>query len=184
LREPGSLFYPFAALIFVVAPLIGATIAALKAYTNKFFVFLRAAGTVFALSALSFILTYAVYPASQRTSVLLPASCGGFAGAQSPAGFVYNLPGVGPVMLVTSDARSALLAAIDFRNPPFPSTVYLVRKSDNHILWNAHFANDIIAAVGGGEKGCQFGGRKGASCEVTVWPFLLVLRPRYGACFL
>lgn len=146
LREPGSLFYPFAALIFVVAPLIGATIAALKAYTNKFFVFLRAAGTVFALSALSFILTYAVYPASQRTSVLLPASCGGFAGAQSPAGFVYNLPGVGPVMLVTSDARSALLAAIDFRNPPFPSTVYLVRKSDNHILWNAHFANDIIAA--------------------------------------
>ncbi|MDR3700686.1 MAG: hypothetical protein P4L56_13665 [Candidatus Sulfopaludibacter sp.] len=146
LREPGSLFFPFAALIFIAAPLIGATIAALKAYTNKTPVFLRAAGAVFALAALSFILTYAIYPASQRTSLLLPASCGSFAGAQPPASFVYDLPGVGPATLVTSDARSALVAAIDFRNPPFPSTVYLVRKSDNHILWSAHFANDLIAA--------------------------------------
>jgi hypothetical protein len=146
LREPGSLFFPFAALIFIAAPLTGATIAALKAYTNKTPVFLRVAGAVFALAALSFILTYAIYPAFQRTSVLLPASCGSFAGAQPPASFVYDLPGVGPTTLVTSDARSALVAAIDFRSPPFPSTVYLVRKSDYHILWSAHFANDLIAA--------------------------------------
>jgi hypothetical protein len=31
--------------------------------------------------------------------------------------------------------------------------------------------------VGGGEKGYQFGGRKGASCVVTLWPCLLVLQP-------
>ena len=37
-------------------------------------------------------------------------------------------------------------------------------------------ASIIRPFVGGGEKGCQFGGRKGASCGVTRWPFLLVLR--------
>jgi carbohydrate-selective porin OprB len=39
---------------------------------------------------------------------------------------------------------------------------------------------DSVSVVGGGEKGRQFGGRKGAGGGVTLWPFLLVVRPRYG----
>jgi hypothetical protein len=146
LREPGSLFYCFAALIFIAAPLIGATVAALRAHTNKTAAFLRAGGATFGLAALSFLLTYAVYPEFQRTNVLLPASCGNFAGAQPTASFLYDLPGVGATTMLTGDAKSVLVAAIDYRNPPFPSTVYLVRKGDNHILWSERFADDIIAA--------------------------------------
>jgi len=146
LREPGSFFYPFAALVFVGAPLGGATAAARRSYANRTAVFLRAASATCGLAALSFIVAYAVYPASQRTSVLLPASCGSFPGSQAPASLVYDLPGVGAATFLTDDRESALVAAIDFRNPPFPSTVFLVRKSDHRILWSAHFPNDIVAA--------------------------------------
>jgi len=37
--------------------------------------------------------------------------------------------------------------------------------------------------VGGGEKGYQFGGRKGTTCAVTLWPILLVLRLHYRRLF-
>ena len=36
--------------------------------------------------------------------------------------------------------------------------------------------------VGGGEKGYQFGGRKGASGAVTRWPFWSLQRPLKGPC--
>jgi hypothetical protein len=36
--------------------------------------------------------------------------------------------------------------------------------------------------VGGGEKGYQFGGRKGASAAVTLWPFWPLQRPLNGLC--
>jgi hypothetical protein len=48
---------------------------------------------------------------------------------------------------MTSDAQTALVAAIDFAHTPFPSTVYLVQKSDGHILWSMRFANDILSAA-------------------------------------
>jgi hypothetical protein len=41
--------------------------------------------------------------------------------------------------------------------------------------------NSLI--VGGGEKGYQFGGRKGTTCAVTLWPILLVLRLHYRRLF-
>ena len=50
-----------------------------------------------------------------------------------------------------------------------------------------HFRHHIHLeriGVGGGEKGYQFGGRKGTTCAVTLWLILLVLRPvATGTCF-
>jgi hypothetical protein len=148
LREPGSLFYSFGALVFVVSPLIGAATAVLKTRTNKILTFVAASGALFGLAVLLFVFTYAAYPEFERTSVQLPAFCGDFGnGAHPPASFVYELPGTGPTTLITSDAQTALLAAIDFEHAPFPSTVYLVQKSDGRILWSMQFANDIISAA-------------------------------------
>jgi hypothetical protein len=36
---------------------------------------------------------------------------------------------------------------IDYHHPLFPSTVFLVNKSDNKILRSMHFNNDVISAV-------------------------------------
>lgn len=148
LREPGSLFYLFAGLIFVGAPLMGATAAVRKsdANTSKIRVFLRACTGVFGLAVLAFILTYAVYPQFQRTTVQLPAFCGGFAASGPPPGFDYEIPGIGAGILLAGDSQAALAAAVDWTNPPFHSTVYLVRKSGRQILWSSRFENDIIAA--------------------------------------
>jgi outer membrane protein assembly factor BamB len=99
------------------------------------------------LAGLGFGLTYAAYPVFERTSVQLPEFCGDFSnGAHPTASFLYELPGVGATTLITSDTQTALVAAIDFERAPFPSTVYLVQKSDGQILWSTGFANDIISA--------------------------------------
>lgn len=147
LREPGFLFYPFAALIFIATPAIAATAAILRANTDKPRVFARVASAVLGLGALLFVLTYAVYPAFERTSVPLPQSCGVFGGAQPTASFGYNLPGIGATTLLAKDGQTALVAAVDFGKAPFPSTVYLVREPSHQILWSTHFDNDIISAA-------------------------------------
>jgi len=152
LREPGAWFYAFAALVFVVSPLIGAVTAVLATRANRLRNFLAAGSALIGLAALLFVVAYAVYPEFERTSVQLTPYCGDFgSGDHPPPGLVYNLPGVGTTTLMTSDAESAVVAAIDFAHAPFPSTVYLVHKSDGRILWSMDFANDILsAALGAG----------------------------------
>ena len=39
-----------------------------------------------------------------------------------------------------------------------------------NIVKNLDDISTLLDAVGGGEKGRQFGGREGARCEVTLWP--------------
>jgi len=148
LREPGWLFYVFAVLFFAVSPLIGAVMAVRETRTKKIRTFYVTGGGLFGLAGLGFVLTYAVFPVFERTSVQLPEFCGEFGdGLQLPASFVYELPGVGATTLITSDAQTALAAAIDFEHAPFPSTVYLVQKSNGQILWRNDFANDSISAA-------------------------------------
>jgi len=148
LHEPGALFYLFAGLVFVAGPLLGAALAGLKTRRRRAVAFVATGGAVFGLAGLLFVFIYVVYPIFQRTSVALPEFCGQFGGgAHPPPAFVYTLPGVGPTTLVTSDAQTAVVAAIDFEQAPYPSTVYLVRKSDGRRLWSMRFANDLISAA-------------------------------------
>ncbi|MFZ3074289.1 MAG: hypothetical protein WA093_04155 [Minisyncoccales bacterium] len=148
LHEPISLFYPFAVFIFIVSPLIGATIASFKVNMHKMWIFFSVGGTVFSLSVILFILIYAIYPQFERTSVQLPIFCQNFRSGEYPStSFAYELPGVGATTLLVSDSQMVVVAAIDFNTPSYPSTVYLVRKSDNYIVWSMKFENNIISAA-------------------------------------
>jgi hypothetical protein len=93
-------------------------------------------------------LTYVVLPQFARTNVQLPALCDGFNGSYDPpANLMYSLPGLDDGILITSDAQSAVVAVIDSDHPPFPSTVFLVNKSDQNIILSMHFDNDVISAM-------------------------------------
>ncbi len=84
-HEPGSLFYPFAALVFFGGPLIAGTAGAPRSREHKSRAFFISGGTVFAAAIVLFFITYAVLPHFDRTSVLLPESCNGFSGSPHPA---------------------------------------------------------------------------------------------------
>jgi hypothetical protein len=148
LREPGGLFYVFAALIFIGGPVIAGLVALRRSRDNgePRRVFVRAGAAVFGLAILGFIATYAVSPALERTSVALPEFCGEHAGTRFEERFVYQAPGIGPTVLVASDADSMVVTSVELAQPPFASAAYLLRRSDNRVLWSERFANDTIAA--------------------------------------
>jgi hypothetical protein len=147
LREPGSLFYGFAALAFVGCPLIAGIIALHNTQKRKLKRFFASSGLVFGITLLLFIGTYVVLPQFDRTSVQLPASCDGFDGVLDlPPQLAYSLPdGKGGISLAES-ADSLLAATVDGDRPPFAGTAYLIRKSDNAILQGLRFNNDIVIA--------------------------------------
>ncbi|HUS16632.1 MAG TPA: hypothetical protein VM536_16680 [Chloroflexia bacterium] len=148
LHEPGSLFYGFAALVFLGCPLVAAMIAVAKAPRGGPKRFMAAGGLVFGITLLLFIGTYAVMPQFNRANVQLPASCDGFSGVfDLPARLQYALPdGTGGILLAES-AESAFAATIDGEQSPFASTAYLVRKRDNAVLARMHFNNDVVIAA-------------------------------------
>src|SRR5688572_31651377 len=80
LHEPGSIFYAFAALVFIGCPLIAGIIAISKTQKHKTKRFFACGSLVFGFTLLLFIVTYVVDPQFHRTSVQLPASCDGFDG--------------------------------------------------------------------------------------------------------
>ena len=97
LHEPGSLFYPFAVLFFLVGPLIAGTTAAARSSGHSYRAFLISGGAVFAAVFILFFLTYAVLPQFDRTSVQLPESCIGFDSGPHPApALAYEIPGTEP----------------------------------------------------------------------------------------
>jgi hypothetical protein len=131
LREPGGLFYVFAALIFIGGPVIAGLVALRRSRDNgePRRVFVRAGAA-----------------ALERTSVALPEFCGEHAGTRFEERFVYQAPGIGPTVLVASDADSMVVTSVELAQPPFASAAYLLRRSDNRVLWSERFANDTIAA--------------------------------------
>lgn len=147
LHEPGSLFYGFAALVFLVCPLVAGIIAISRTQEHKPRRFFAYGGLVFGFALLLFIVTYAVLPQFDRASVQLPASCDGFHGVLDlPPQLAYTLPdGKGGVLLAESP-EAVLVATIDGDRSPFASTAYLIRKSDNAILNRMHFDNDVVMA--------------------------------------
>ncbi len=148
LREPGSAFYPFAGLAFLGGPLIGGIAAMWKTQEHQRKAFFASGSVIFGIVWMLFIFTYMVLPQFDRTSVQLPAFCDGYDGSfNPPSHLAYTLPNVGTGVLITSDAQFSLVAMIDYKHPPFPSTVFLVNKSDNKIIQSMRFENDVISAT-------------------------------------
>ncbi|MDD1680649.1 MAG: hypothetical protein LUQ35_03470, partial [Methanoregula sp.] len=135
LHEPGPVFYPFAVLVFLCGPLIAGRTAASRSPLHKYRAFLIAGCAVFCTLLVLFFITYAVMPHFDRTSVQLPESCNGFDGSPHPApALAWELPGTGTGVLVAGSEQTALVATIDYTRPPYPSTVYIVNRSDNRTL--------------------------------------------------
>ena len=148
LHEPGSLFYPFAILFFIIGPLIAGTIGAARSPKDEYQAFLISGGAVFTAALLLFFITYAVLPHFDRTSVQLPKSCNGFSGSPHPAPeLAYELPGTGTGVLLAGNEQTPVVAMIDYTNAPYPSAVSVVNRSDNRILRRMNFADDTIIAT-------------------------------------
>jgi hypothetical protein len=148
LHEPGPLFYPFAALVFVGGPLIAGMTGAVKSREHKNRAFLISGGAVFAAALVLFFITYAVLPTFDRTSVQLPESCIGNNRSPHPApALAYEIPRTGTGVLVAGSEQTAVVALVDYTRTPYPSSVYIVNRSDNKVLKRLDFADDTIIAT-------------------------------------
>jgi hypothetical protein len=148
LHEPGSAFYLFAGLVFLGGSLTGGIVAALKTLEHRHKAFFTPSGAISGLVCVLFVFTYVVLPQFDRTNVQLPAFCDGFDGNLNlPSHLIYALPDGSNGTLITSDAQTAVVAVIEANDPPFPSTVFLVNKTDNNIIQSMRFNNDVISAA-------------------------------------
>lgn len=148
LHEPGSAFYLFAGLVFLAGPLIGGVAATWKTQGYQRKAFFASSSVTFGIVCVVFIFTYLVLPLFDRASVKLPEVCDGHSGSfNPPSSLAYTLPDAGTGVLITDGAQFALVAMIDYKHPPFPSTVFLVNKSDNKIIQSLSFDNDVISAT-------------------------------------
>ena len=148
LHEPGAAYYLFAGLVFLGGPLIGGMVAARKSPGQKLKAFWQSSTITYGLACVLFIINYVVLVQFARTSVQLPTSCNGLEGALNPpAHLAYTLPDGSTGLLLTSDARSAVVVLIDETQPSFPSSVFLVDRSDNRTLLGLQFDNDVVSAA-------------------------------------
>jgi hypothetical protein len=148
LQEPGSLFYGFAALVFVGCPLLAGLIAVAPAPRSRLKRFLASSGLVFGLTLLLFLVTYAVLAQFARANVQLPAACAGFTGVfDLPARLKYALPEGQSGVLLAESAESVVAATIDGARAPVASPAYLVRKRDDTVLARLPFPNDVVIAA-------------------------------------
>jgi len=148
LHEPGPMFYPFAALVFLGGPLIAGTTGVLRSPEHKNRAFLISGCAVIGATLVLFFITYAVLPHFDRTSLQLPESCKAFDSGPHPApALAYELPGTGIGVLIAGNEQTALVVMIDYTKAPYPGSVYIVNKSDTRILRRMDFSDDTIIAT-------------------------------------
>jgi hypothetical protein len=152
LHEPSPEFYPFAALAFLGCPFIAGTIGAVQSREHKYRAFFISGCAVFCTALVLFFIVYAVLPQFDRTSVQLPEYCDGFDSSLHPAPTrAYEIPGTGTGVFIAGSEQTAVVAMIDYTKAPYPSTVYVVKRSDNRTLQRMNFADDtIIASIDSG----------------------------------
>lgn len=148
LREPGSQFYLFAELACLGGPIIGGIVAVLRTQEHKLKAFFASFRTIFVMVFILFGVTYVVLPQFDRRNVQLPTFCDGFDGSfDPPSHLTYTVPDVGTGILIVSDAQTAVVAMIDYDQPPFPSTVFVLNKNEDKIVQSMRFNNDVISAA-------------------------------------
>ncbi len=148
LREPGSSFYLFAGLVFLVGPLIAGITTAKKAGEHPGLTFFISSAITFACVLVGFIVVYLILPLFYRASVQLPEMCDGYSGkVNPPADLIYTLPNMQTGILVADNAKYALVAVIDHTHAPFPGTVYLINKGGNENIKSLSFPDDNRSAA-------------------------------------
>jgi hypothetical protein len=148
LHEPGPLFYPFAALVFLGGPLIAGTTGAARSPGHRYRAFLLSGSVVFGAALVFFFMSYAVLPQFDRTSVHLPESCtSSGSGPHPPPAPAWELPGTGTGVLITGNEQTAVVAMVDSTKAPYPATVSIVNRSDNRTLRRMDFADDTLMAA-------------------------------------
>ena len=147
LHEPGPVFYPFAALVFLGGPLIAGTTGAARSPGHKYRAFLISGCAVSGAVLILFFITYAVLPHFDRTGVQLPEACNNDRSPYPSPAHAYELPGTGTGVLVAGSEQTAVVAMIDYTKAPYPGTVYVVNRSDNRTLQRMDFADDTIMAT-------------------------------------
>lgn len=149
LGEPGSTFYLFAALVFLGGPLIAGVVTVAKtAGPQRGRAFFFPSFITFGIVSVLFFFIYLVQPIFARTSVQLPEVCNREAGNfNPPPHLAYPLPDGDVGILIASNPQFALVSLIDYQQPPFPSTVFLVDKSNDIVTHRMDFNDDIISAA-------------------------------------
>ena len=152
LHEPGSVFYLFASLAFLGGPLVGGAIAGLSAQERRIKAILSSSGVVFGIACGLFAFAYMVLPQFDRANILLPSYCDGFDGTfDPPPQITYTLPDGSVGISIVSDEGTAVVATIDTQHQPYPTTVLIINRADDHILQSMTFQNDVVsAAIGQG----------------------------------
>ena len=59
----------------------------------------------------------------------------------------YTIPRIGTGTLLTGSASVAVVVQVDYNNPQFNSTLYIVNRSNNVIIRRMQFGNDFLAAT-------------------------------------
>jgi len=149
-HESSSEFYLFAGLALLGSPLAGSIISVLMVNEDRPIVLLISGSAILLILIVLSILAYLVLPLFFYESVQLPASYMNYdsnPGSYMPSYLNYSIPGIGTGRLITSDNNSAVVVMSDYYHLPYASTVYLINKSSNKIIWSLNFNNDIIAAA-------------------------------------
>jgi hypothetical protein len=59
----------------------------------------------------------------------------------------YDIPEVGPGVLLTGDAQTAVAMVASYGQTPFTADVYIVSKTRSNVLQRFRFTNDVLAAT-------------------------------------
>jgi hypothetical protein len=138
--------------VLLGGPVVGGVVAVWQTQEHRRKAFVIASLGTFGIAWILFVLAYLVLPIFDRASVQLPEVCDRHPGTfNPPSDLAYTLPNKDISVLITDNAQFALAAVVDYQQPPFPSTVFLVNRSDNKIIKSMNFTNDIISAAMDGD---------------------------------
>lgn len=148
LRAPSSQFYIFAALAFLVAPLIAGSVDAWGRSSHRVRIFLASSEITFVGVFILFIFVYAVLIRFFTTGVTLPTYCDGtYARSNLPAELAYPLPNNEKGLLLNADERVAVVAAIDYDQPAHAITLFVINKATDETLADFYIPEDNIAVA-------------------------------------
>lgn len=148
LRAPTLQFYVFAALAFLLAPVVAGVIDALRNPSRRVGIFLTSSGITFVGVFLLFILTYAALIRFFTTTVALPAYCDGtYAQSNIPPKLEYPLSNNEKGILINADERVAVAAKIDYDQADHAITLFIINKATGETLTDFYIPKDNIAVA-------------------------------------
>lgn len=147
-HDLGSAFYPWAFFVFLIAPAITGCIAVMRSPTRKVYAFLIGSSSVLTSVTLLFIFVCAIAIRFGIGSIQLATDCDStYANHHIPSALAYMFRSGSEGILLIHDTSTAIVATVDYQHMPHPSTIALVRTSDEKVLWNITFPHDTVAVA-------------------------------------